>query len=64
MLLQVPMIGMACGLYEDCVSCTADTRCGYASLVREGGLTHTACMRGSIEGPYFHNDTLAGELGK
>jgi hypothetical protein len=60
---QVPMIGMACGLYEDCVSCTADTRCGYASVVGEGGLASAVCMRGSNEGPYFYNDTISGELG-
>jgi hypothetical protein len=60
---QVPMIGMACGLYEDCVSCTADTRCGYASIIGEGGIADTVCMRGSTEGPYFYNDTKSGELG-
>ena len=61
---QVPMIGMACGLYEDCVSCTADTRCGYASIVgTDSGLTNTRCMRGSTEGPFFYNDTKSGELG-
>ena len=60
---QIPLIGMACGLYEDCVSCTADTRCGYASIVSKSGLTETSCMRGSLDGPYFYNETNSGSLG-
>lgn len=63
---QVPLTGLACGLYQDCVSCTADVRCGYASLEGipgvPGSQPDAVCMRGAQEGPYFFNATTQGKI--
>lgn len=54
---QEPLLLQPCGLYDSCVECTADARCGF---IPGKGDEKGHCVAGTASGPYFYDGDVTG----